>query len=101
METRETTIPSQRRFRREKSRPVPWPAGKYNRGRGGAGAMKEWLGSRVTGEIEGLKRLCSFKIHEFRLKDEEKQKQKPPQPDNGASGQRRKLNWSGEKFEKA
>src|SRR5256885_16802896 len=63
--------------------------------------MKEWLRSRVTGEIEWLKRRCSFKIHEFRFKDDGKQKPKPPQPDNGASGKRRKLNWTGEKFEKA
>src|SRR2546426_4797877 len=63
--------------------------------------MKERLQSRVTGDIEWLKRRCSFKIHEFRFKDDGKQKAKTPQPDNGASGQRRKLNWTGEKFEKA
>src|SRR5437588_3815001 len=63
--------------------------------------MKEWLRSRVTGDIEWLERRCSFKIHEFRFKDDGKQKPKTPQPDNGASGKRRKLNWTGEKFEKA
>src|SRR5947208_4214401 len=62
--------------------------------------MREWLRSRGTGDIEWLKRRCSFKIHEFRFKDDGKQKPKTPQPDNGASGKHRKLNWTGEKFEK-
>src|SRR5205814_1934644 len=63
--------------------------------------MKEWLRSRVTGDIEWLERRCSSKIHEFRFKDDGKQKPKTPQPDNCASGKRRQLNWTGEKFEKA
>src|SRR6266700_4362647 len=62
--------------------------------------MKEWLRSRVTGDIEWLGRRGSFKIHEFRFRDDGKQKPKTRQPDNSASGKRRKLNWTGEKFEK-
>src|SRR6185436_8137385 len=63
--------------------------------------MRAWQPSTVSGDVERLRQPCSFKIREFRFKDDEKQKPKTTQPDHGSSGKHRKPNRTGEKFEKA